>query len=136
MNEWYQRRYPGASPPARFDPADVQRVTRCAAAVEGDLETKLQALRDAIAGAFRVSDRPPTARYIWGALPHFLAHVERGRRERRARERERGDLTARPPPPPAPRTRRSPPTADGFTSPEKISADLDRLFGPNWRARR
>ena len=46
-----------------------------AAAVGGDAETKMQAQRDAIAGAFVASkDGPPTVRFIWEKLDHFLDH--------------------------------------------------------------
>jgi PAS domain S-box-containing protein len=42
---------------------------------------KLRAHGEAIDGAFHASkDGPPTARFIWGKLEHFLDHLERGGR--------------------------------------------------------
>ncbi len=64
-------------------------VAECTAAIEGDREAKLRAHRDAIDGAFQASkDGPPTARFIWGTLEHFLEHGERGERRARAEERD------------------------------------------------
>jgi hypothetical protein len=64
-------------------------VARCAAAIDGDRDVRLQALRDSIIGAFSASkDGPPTSRFIWGKLEHFVEHVERGRRKAQAEERD------------------------------------------------
>jgi hypothetical protein len=63
---------------------------------------KEQAQREAIAAAFCASkDGPPTARFIWERLEHFLDHVERGRKkfrteaaldaQRRQRESEKDE---------------------------------------------
>jgi hypothetical protein len=73
----------------------VAMVAACAAALGGDAEAKMLAQRDAIAGAFVVSkDGPPTVRFIWEKLDHFLDHVERGRRRRLTRERAAGRRAA------------------------------------------
>jgi hypothetical protein len=79
LAEWFYRSRPRSPCPSTFYPPELELVARCASAVEGDLATKLQAMADAITGAFYLSNRPPTVRYIWGTLHHFLSHVERGR---------------------------------------------------------
>jgi hypothetical protein len=65
-----------AAAPRRCDDADVDRVALCAASIAGDAPIKLQALRDSLAGARHASRRsngsPPTVRYIWGRIEHFL----------------------------------------------------------------
>jgi len=90
LAERMKRRHPKRPPPRWFDRADVEMVAGCNAAIEGDRETKLRAHREAIDGAFQASkEGPPTARFIWGKLEHFLEHLERGGRRARAEERER-----------------------------------------------
>jgi helix-turn-helix protein len=119
LGEHFQRRHPGRPAPRFFDDRDVENVARCVAATEGDRETKLRSQRDAIEGAFRASRRAPTVRYVWEKLEHFFEHAERGRR---------------------------PPTGERQVAPaaestecvpvEQLEADLVRLFGASWKARR
>jgi hypothetical protein len=132
LAEHFARRYPGRRAPRDFDGADVARVARCAAAIDGDEGTKLRALRDAIDGAFEASHQAPTVRFIWERLEHFFAHVERGER---ARERTAPASVTTPwastdvvVPAPA--------AAEEGPSPAQMQADLDKLFGPGWRTRR
>jgi hypothetical protein len=88
LAERMKRKRPKRPPPRWFDRAEVEMVAECTAAVDGDREAKLRAHRDAIDGAFQASkDGPPTARFIWGKLEHFLEHTERGERRARAEER-------------------------------------------------
>jgi hypothetical protein len=89
LAERMKRKHPKRPPPRWFDRADVEMVAICAATIEGDREAKLQGLRDSIAGAFCASkDGPPTSRFIWGRLEHFVEHVELGRRKAYAEQRE------------------------------------------------
>jgi hypothetical protein len=84
-----KRKHPKRSPPRWFDRADVEMVAICAASIEGDRESKLQALRHSVTGAFCSSrDGPPTSRFIWGKVEHFLEHLELGRRKAYAEKRE------------------------------------------------
>jgi hypothetical protein len=84
-----KRKHPKRPPPRWFDRADVEMVAVCAATIDGDRETKLQALQDSISGAFCSSrDGPPTSRFIWGRLEHFLEHLELGRRKAHAQQRD------------------------------------------------
>jgi hypothetical protein len=123
-----ERKHPKRPAPRWFDRGELAMVAACAAALEGDDEAKVLAQRDAISGAFLVSkDGPPTVRFIWEKLDHFLDHVDRGRRRRLADERA-ARLRANPEPPP--RVARVP--SPGVPS-EQIHADLERLFGPGWR---
>jgi hypothetical protein len=89
LSERIKRKHPKRPPPRWFDRADVEMVAVCAAAVDGDREARLHALRDSIVGAFSASkEGAPTSRFIWGKLEHFLEHVERGRRKAWAEERD------------------------------------------------
>jgi Helix-turn-helix domain len=89
LAERMKRKHPKRPPPRWFDRADVEMVAVCVATIDGDRETKLQALRDSISGAFCSSkDGPPTSRFIWGRLEHFLEHLELGRRKAYAQQRE------------------------------------------------
>ena len=89
LAERIKRKHPKRPPPRWFDRADVEMVAECTRAIEGNREAKLRAHREAIDGAFHASkDGPPTARFIWGKLEHFLDHLERGGRRARAEERE------------------------------------------------
>jgi hypothetical protein len=89
LAERMKRKRPKRPPPRWFDRAEVEMVAECTAGIEGDREAKLRAHRDAIDGAFQASkDGPPTARFIWGKLEHFLEHAERGERRARAEQRE------------------------------------------------
>jgi len=79
LGERMKRKHPKRTPPRWFDRNDVEMVARCVAAAGGDRAAKEQAQREAIAGAFCASkDGPPTARFVWEKLEHFLEHVERG----------------------------------------------------------
>jgi hypothetical protein len=130
LAERMKRKHPTRSAPRWFDAGDLAMVAACSSAIEGDGETKLQAHREAIVGAFLASkEGPPTVRFIWGKLEHFLDHVEGGRRRLRAehasklRSERDVDAAARVTAMPAP-----------TISHEQMSADIERLFGPGWRA--
>jgi hypothetical protein len=59
------KKHPTRASPRWFDAAEVAMVAACAAALEGDVNAKKTAQRDAIAGAFLVSKNgPPTVRFI------------------------------------------------------------------------
>jgi hypothetical protein len=89
LAERMERKHPSRPAPRWFDARELVMVAACAAAVGGDTATKMEAQRDAIAGAFVASkDGPPTVRFIWEKLDHFFDHVDRGRRRRLADERE------------------------------------------------
>jgi hypothetical protein len=124
------RKHPERKAPTWFDAGEVAMVAACVAAIDGDAESKLQAQRDAIAGAFIASkEGPPTVRFVWEKLDHFFDHVERGRRRRLADQAEgksRTEATE------IPRSRMERP---GTVPPEQIAADLERIFGPGWRRR-
>jgi hypothetical protein len=100
-------------------------VAACSAAVGGDAGAKMD-------GAFVASkDGPPTVRFIWEKLEHFLDHVDRGRRRRLAEEREARARARRDAATP---TRVA--LAPFATIPrEQMDADLKRLFGAGWKAR-
>jgi hypothetical protein len=85
LAERMQRKHPTCPAPRWFDAGELALVAACSTAIEGDGGAKLQAHREAIVGAFSASkDEPPTVRFIWGKLDHFLDHIERGRRKLRA----------------------------------------------------
>jgi hypothetical protein len=137
LTEWSQRRSPGAPSALRWNRADEERALQCAATVNGTAETKLQALRDSIEGALRVSNGPPTTRFIWGNTAHFEGHLRRGRAARLAAQQ--GAATAPPPAQTAAEAGASsaPPAAPApRVSKETMAADLERLFGPSWSAKR
>jgi hypothetical protein len=125
LAERMAKKHPMRAPPRWFDVSEVAMVAACTATLEGDAEAKMTAHRDAIAGAFLVSqDGPPTVRFIWEKLDHFLDHVERGRVRRLAEER-------------AARRRTEPtlarPQAFAATRmPDDVAAKLEKLFGPGW----
>jgi hypothetical protein len=132
LAEHFARRYPGRRAPRDFDGADVARVARCVAAIDGDERTKLRALRDPIDGAFQASHQAPTVRFIWERLEHFFAHAERGERGRdrtalASASTPRGSTDVLVPAPAAAAER---------PSPAQMQADLDKLLGPGWRTRR
>jgi hypothetical protein len=125
------KKHPTSTAPRWFDAGELAMVSACAAAIEGNVDAKVLAQRDAIAGAFLASkDGPPTVRFIWGKLDHFLDHVERGRRRRLADERA---------------ARRSPEASEHHSGarlaqptpiPGEVIAELERLFGPGWKTNR
>jgi hypothetical protein len=125
LAERMAKKHPMRPPPRLYEAGEVAMVAACAAMLEGDAETKMAAQRDAIAGAFHVSkDGPPTVRFIWGKLDHFLDHVERGKGRRLARERAAEPIA---------RENAGPPTP----MPDEVRTELDKLFGgPGWRATR
>ncbi len=89
LAERMTRKHPKRPPPHWFDAVEIALVAACTSALEGDRDAKLRVHRDAIEGAYCASkDGPPTARFIWGKLEHFLDHVERGRARARSLERE------------------------------------------------
>jgi hypothetical protein len=124
------RKHPKRTAPRWFDAGELALVAACASALEGDREAKRVAMSDAIAGAFIASkEGPPTVRFVWEKLDHFLDHVDRGRRrrlaeERNARMRANADQRERVAPLPVP------PAA---LSHAQMEADIAKLFGPNWR---
>jgi hypothetical protein len=121
LTEHFRRRYPGRPAPRFFDEREIERVARCAAATQGDRETRLRTQRDALDGAFRASTRAPTVRYVWEKLEHFFEHAERGRRARAVED-------GRPATPALP--------TEGCVPVERLEADLVRLFGATWKTRR
>jgi hypothetical protein len=133
LAECFRRQHPDCTPRI-FDDADIERVAFCAAAINGDAHGKLQALLDAIAGATRRSKAsPPTVRYIWGRIEHFVRHAERGRQMREAPEPALEPATQ------TPRERLAPGETSNAPhvgpSREQMEADLAKLFGPAWRGR-
>ncbi len=133
LGERMTRKHPTRPAARYFDAGDVALVAACASALDGDGGVKMLALRDAIGGAFLASkEGPPTVRFIWGKLDHFLDHVERGRRRRLADERDErlrashnGASHAAFP--------KSAPAGESAVSHAQMKADLERLFGPGWR---
>jgi hypothetical protein len=119
------KKHPTRAPPRWFDAREVAMVAACTTVLGGSAEEKTIAQRDAIAGAFIVSkDGPPTVRFIWEKLDHFLDHLERGRRGRLAKERDaryraQSDEGAQ-----SLRVTRVPAIA-----PAQMRADIERLFG-------
>ena len=104
-------------------------VAACSAAVDGDREAKLAAHCEALTGAFAASkDGPPTVRFTWGTLEHFLDHAARGRRELRAEalERQRQKRAAL-------RVPRAPAVPVPAVSPDQMQADLAHIFGAAWK---
>jgi hypothetical protein len=84
LAERMKRKHPKRPPPRWYDRADIEMVARCTATIDGERTAKEQAQRAAITGAFCASkDGPPTARFIWEKLEHFLEHIERGQRKLR-----------------------------------------------------
>jgi Helix-turn-helix domain len=129
LEERMQRKHPTRPAPRWFDAGELALVVACSSAIEGNDETKVQAHREAIVGAFLVSkDGPPTVRFIWGKLDHFLDHVERGRRklraERASKLRSDREVIA---------ATRVIGTSAPAISHEQMTADIERLFGPGWR---
>jgi hypothetical protein len=126
LAERMRRKHPKRTPPRWFDAGELAIVAACSSAVEGDRNAKLAAHRHAIDGAYAVSkEGPPTVRFIWEKLEHFLDHVERGRTraqslEREARYRDERHATAMPRP-----VIVSPPVI----SAAQMRADYERLFG-------
>jgi hypothetical protein len=99
-------------------------VAACVAALAGDAEAKMIAQRDAIAGAFLLSkERPPTVRFIWEKLDHFLDHLECGRRRRLAEERAAARSMADDAPQPTPAR---------HAVPDDVLVELQNLFGAGW----
>jgi len=130
LTERMARKHPTRPAPRWFDVGEVAMVAACTAALEGEAEAKMVAHRDALAGAFLVSkDGPPTVRFIWEKLDHFLDHMERGRRRRLADERAILRTTEAAAPP-----RRAP--VAPAPMPQGVSTELERLFGPGWRRTR
>jgi hypothetical protein len=124
------RKHPTRPTPRWFDARELAMVVACVGAVGGDSEAKRLAQSDAIAGAFIASkDGPPTVRFIWEKIDHFLDHVERGRRRRLAEERN-ARMRAEPERS-LPRPTRGP--APPAIPHEQMAADLEKLFGADWR---
>jgi hypothetical protein len=124
------RKHPTRPAPRWFDARELAMVAACVATVGGDAEAKRLAQSDAISGAFTASkDGPPTVRFIWEKLDHFLDHVERGRQRRLAEERNARMRAAAERS--APRPIRAP--AAPSIPYEQMAADLEKLFGADWR---
>jgi hypothetical protein len=145
LAERMKRKHPKRPPPRWYDRGDIDMVARCTATIEGNRTAKEQAQREAIIGAFGTSkDGPPTARFIWEKLEHFLEHVERGRRKlrseardaQRLREREADERARRAWPDginaAAERARRNPPTRQELAKTraefEEIAAEAAPAF--------
>jgi hypothetical protein len=128
LAERMARKHPTRRPPRWFDAGEVAMAAACAATIAGGTEAKLVAQRDAIAGAFLVlsKDGPPTVRFIWEKLDHFLDHVDRGRRRRLAQEQAARRVTEATTPP------RPLPVAPA-PMPAEVSVELGRLFGSGRR---
>jgi hypothetical protein len=123
------RKHPERPAPRWFEAGEVALVATCASALEGDRATKTTAMSDAIAGAFMASKKgPPTVRFVWEKLDHFLDHVERGRRRRLAQERAAPHATEWPARPKV--------HAGAASMPAEVAAELEKLFGPGWRMSR
>jgi hypothetical protein len=127
LSERMAKKHPTRLAPRWFEAGEIAMVAACAAALQGDAEEKMIAQRDAIAGAFLVSKQaPPTVRFIWEKLDHFLDHVERGRRRRLAEERS------------APRQAETagalstPKLATPTPIPGEVLVKLENLFGAGW----
>jgi hypothetical protein len=118
--ERFERKHPERPVPRCVDANDLALVAAAAHALGGAPDTKLEALRDALAGAFASSkDRHPTVRFIWGHLEHLLDHADRGRKARLASERAaRPAVTERV---------ATPPERSDRVGHAQMVADLDRL---------
>jgi hypothetical protein len=91
LEDRWRRRFPGRDVPRWFDRHDVELIARCSTILDGDIDSKIDAHRAALDGAFAASrNGPPTVRFIWGSLEHFLGHVERGSRRKVARPTRAG----------------------------------------------
>jgi hypothetical protein len=78
----YRLRHPSSPEPAPFRPDEVALVVARTRSCAGDADAKRALHRDAMRGAFLVSrGGPPTVRFVWGRMEHFLAHAARGRAE-------------------------------------------------------
>lgn len=127
--ERMRRKYPTRPTPAQLDAGEIALVAACSAAIDGDREAKLAAHHEALTGAFAASkDGPPTVRFTWGTLEHFLDHAARGRRELRAEalERQRQKRAAL-------RVPRAPAAPVPAVGPDQMQADLARIFGAAWK---
>jgi hypothetical protein len=81
----FRRKHPGRPLPRRFDPGELDLVAQCVEDADWEEPVDAETQADAVAGAFLLSkDRAPTVKFIWGNVDHFLAHVARGRKLRRA----------------------------------------------------
>jgi hypothetical protein len=76
----YRRRHPSGTVPRVFSPDEMAFVIQCTQACDGDPDEKRFLHQLAVRGAFLVSrGGPPSSRFVWGRMAHFLAHVARGR---------------------------------------------------------
>jgi hypothetical protein len=126
LAERMRRKHPKRPPPRWFDAGELAIVAACSSAIEGDHEAKLAAHRHAIDGAYAVSkERPPTVRFIWEKLEHFLDHVDRGRARARSLEREARYRNERH----APAVPRPVIVSAPMISAAQMRADYERLFG-------
>jgi hypothetical protein len=124
LAERMAKKHPTRLAPRWFEAGEVAMVAACVAALAGDAEAKMIAQRDAIAGAFLLSmERPPTVRFIWEKLDHFLDHLERGRRRRLAEERAAARSMAEDAPQPTPAR---------YAVPDDVLVELQNLFGAGW----
>ncbi len=81
------RRHPGRHLSVTATRQEIALVVACAAALDGSGEARRLALRDALEGAWETSSGPPSVKFIFGSVEHFLSHEARGRtaRERSVR---------------------------------------------------
>lgn len=120
LAELRRRRHPSSAAPRWFDSVAIELVARCAREWGGDVAGARLAMQDAISGAWLASkDRPPTVKFIWGTVDHFLDHAHRGQTRRRAIERAERLVT--------PTAKREPKVT--IATPDQIAAELARLFG-------
>jgi hypothetical protein len=134
LGERLARKFPDRALPRWFERGDVEQVARCTMLLDGDREAKISAHRGALDAAFAASrNGPPTVKFVWGSVEHFLAHVDRGRvlaRKLAARLAARVDTSASSSTiaTSAP-TSVAPPSADARA---KMRADMARLFGADF----
>ena len=82
LSALYLRRHPSGPVLPSFPQDEIALVVRCTRACVGDADTKRAMHHYALRGALAVSrGGPPTPRFVWGRMEHFLAHVARGRAE-------------------------------------------------------
>jgi hypothetical protein len=108
------RAYPSLRP--SVERHELELAAAAVAGVLGSLETKRQAIADAIEGAWLRSTGVPRGSYIWRSREDFAAHADAGRILRTSRERAR-DRATEP----------SPAAVDGVSFPTR--AELAAGFG-------
>jgi hypothetical protein len=124
LGERMARKFPDRALPRWFDRGEVEQVARCTLLLEGDRDAKIAAHRGALDAAFAASKSgPPTVKFIWGSIEHFLGHVDRGLAIAKKRAAQSAKSVAAPPSSTPPAT---PPSAEERA---KMREDIARLFG-------